>query len=251
MHTPIVSTRDLSYKYGKDEPVLTDINLTIEQGSIYGFLGPNGSGKTTTLRLLLGLLAQQGGRIELFGEELRSNRTALLRRIGALIENPSIYSQLTARENIEVFRELYGMPPSRTGEVLELVGLADTGRKRAGRFSLGMKQRLALAIALLPKPGLLILDEPTNGLDPAGIVELRAFLQHLNRAEGTTILVSSHILPEIAKLATHIGIIAHGRMRFQGTLNELYSQQPGTASLEDLFIQLTAKNDTTPSFATF
>jgi ABC-2 type transport system ATP-binding protein len=242
MHTPIVSTRGLCYHYDKDTPALTNINLTIEKGSIYGFLGPNGSGKTTTLRLLLGLLPQQEGSITLFGEELRHNRSSILQRVGALIENPSLYSHLTARENIEVFRELYGMPPARTGEVLELVDLTDTGRKRAGRFSLGMKQRLALAIALLPRPGLLVLDEPTNGLDPAGIVELRALLQRLNREEETTILVSSHILPEVARLVTDVGIIAHGRLRYQGPLSGLYALQSGAASLEDLFIQLTAKN---------
>ncbi|RYZ24315.1 MAG: ATP-binding cassette domain-containing protein [Chitinophagaceae bacterium] len=242
MHTPIVATQDLCYRYDKDSPALTDINLRIDKGSIYGFLGPNGSGKTTTLRLLLGLLPQQEGRITLFGEDLRHGRTRILRRVGALIENPSLYQQLTARENLEVFRELYGMPPARTGEVLELVDLADTGRKRAGRFSLGMKQRLALAIALLPRPELLVLDEPTNGLDPAGIVELRTLLQRLNREEGSTILVSSHILPEVARLVTDVGIIAHGQLRFQGPLSALYELQAGAASLEDLFIQLTAKN---------
>lgn len=248
MHTPVLATEGLTYHYHKEQPALAGIDLRVERGSLYGFLGPNGSGKSTTLRLLLGLLPQQQGSIRLFGEDLRRQRVPLLRRVGALIETPALYGHLSARENLEVYRPLYGAPATRSTDVLELVGLAETGRKRAARFSLGMKQRLALALALLPKPELLVLDEPTNGLDPAGIVELRLLLQRLRTEEGTTVLVSSHLLSEVEKLATHVGIIAQGRLRFQGTLPELYDLRSG-GSLEELFIHLTSPSYEPSPFA--
>jgi ABC-2 type transport system ATP-binding protein len=205
--------------------VLDDVSLAVEAGSIYGFLGPNGAGKTTTLRLILGLLKRQQGTITIFGKALESHRIETLRRIGSMIESPSIYSHLTARENLALLQKIYECPRSRIGEVLELVGLADTGKKKAGQFSLGMKQRLAIAIALLADPQLLILDEPTNGLDPNGIIEVRELLRELNRERGITILVSSHLLSEIDRLVSHVGIINRGRMLFQGTLDELKVQQ--------------------------
>ena len=221
---PCVQTQALVHRYG-DDLVLDGIDLQVPRGGIYGFLGPNGAGKTTTLRLLLGLLRKQQGDITIFGQHLDRDRTGLLRRIGSMIESPSFYDHLTARENLALLQKVYRCPRARIDETLALVGLADTGRKRTGQFSLGMKQRLGLAVALMHEPELLILDEPTNGLDPNGIVEMRALLQRLNRELGITLLVSSHLLPEIEKLATHVGIIHRGRLMFQGTIRELHQRR--------------------------
>lgn len=231
MTNAIIQTRDLTYGYSKDAKILFDININIERGSVYGFLGPNGSGKTTTLSLLLGLLQGAHGEIEIFGLNIKRHRVDILKRIGSLIETPSLYGHLTARENLEVYRRIYGADKQRMDEVLHTVGLQDSGRKITRRFSLGMKQRLAVALALLPSPELLILDEPTNGLDPTGIIELRELIQKLNKQHGITILVSSHILSEVEKMVSHVGIISRGRMLFQGTLGELQRWQQKTSRL--------------------
>lgn len=220
-----IETRGLTHGYSSAETVLNGIDLRVEEGTIYGFLGPNGAGKTTTLRLILGLLKKQAGEINIFGKPLESDRIEILRGIGSLIESPSIYGHLTATENLRVFQTVYRCPPERIGEVLELVGLAATGKKKAGQFSLGMKQRLSIAIALLHRPRLLILDEPTNGLDPEGILEMRDLLKRLKQEDGITILISSHLLSEIEKLVDDVGIIHKGRMLFQGTLAELQGRQ--------------------------
>ncbi|WP_118953250.1 ABC transporter ATP-binding protein [Taibaiella helva] len=221
----LIETAGLSYRFRQDEKVLDDVALQVPEGAIYGFLGPNGAGKTTTLRLLLGLLRKQQGSIHISGQDVSVHRSALLRKVGALIESPSIYHHLSAAENLEVWRKLYRCPRSRVAAALSMTGLDRTGNKKAGRFSLGMKQRLGIAAALLHEPPLLILDEPTNGLDPAGIVEMRALLQRLNRELGTTILISSHLLPEIERLVTHIGIINGGRLQYQGTLAGLTEER--------------------------
>jgi ABC-2 type transport system ATP-binding protein len=225
MNKLLIKTTALSYSFSKELKTLDKIDLQVQQGSIYGFLGPNGAGKTTTLRLLLGLLTKQEGSIEVFGEEFHRNRIGILKKIGSLIEQPSLYNHLTARENLNIYRKIYGCPANRIDEVLQLVGLAHTKNKKAKQFSLGMKQRLSIALALLPQPQLLILDEPTNGLDPNGIIETRELIKTLNREHGTTILVSSHILAEVERMATHVGIIHHGKMKFQGTLHELHQLQ--------------------------
>lgn len=231
-NTHVLRTLNLSYHYGKDAQTLFDLNLQVEKGAIYGFLGPNGSGKTTTLSLLLGLLNNRKGEIEIFGQHLKEHRTAILKRIGSLIETPSLYGHLNARENLEVYRPIYGAPKERIGEVLDTVGLNYTARKPVKKFSLGMKQRLAIALALLPRPELLVLDEPTNGLDPAGIIELRELIKTLNREQGMTIIISSHLLAEVEKMVTHVGIIFQGRMRFQGALADLHRMQQKTARLQ-------------------
>ena len=231
MSTTIIQTTGLSYRYAKDVQTLFDINLHIHKGDIYGFLGPNGSGKTTTLSLLLGLLTHQQGSIEIFGKDIRKHRVEVLRRIGSLIEVPSVYGHLTARENLEVYRPIYGVHVKRVNEVLEIVGLKDAGKKISKKFSLGMKQRLAIALALLPGPELLILDEPSNGLDPNGIIELRQLVKSLNKEHGMTIVISSHILSEVEKMVSHVGIIYKGTMLFQGTLDELHSYQQKDAKL--------------------
>jgi lantibiotic transport system ATP-binding protein len=220
-----IETIDLTHRFPAGETALNLVNLQVAEGSIYGFLGPNGAGKTTTLKLILGLLKKQHGEIRVFGRPFEKNRLETLRRIGSMIESPSIYGHLTAVENLEILQKIYRCPKARIGEVLELVGLAGTGSKRAAQFSLGMKQRLSIAIALLHSPALLILDEPTNGLDPNGILEIRELLQHLNKDHGITILISSHLLAEIEKLVTHVGIINHGKLLFQGTLAELVSKR--------------------------
>ena len=228
---PIIQTSGLSYRHSRHVPTLSNINLCVPRGSIYGFLGPNGSGKTTTLSLLLGLLPNQQGEIEIFGQHLQANREAVLGKIGALIETPSLYGHLTARENLEVYRSTYGATKARVEEVLRIVGLADTGKKLAKQFSLGMKQRLSIALALLPSPELLILDEPSNGLDPAGIIELRALVKQLNQEHGMTIVISSHLLGEIEKMVSHVGILYKGQLLFQGPLAELRQLQQQGAKL--------------------
>ncbi|TDW99163.1 ABC transporter ATP-binding protein [Dinghuibacter silviterrae] len=229
MEKYILETKGLTHHFGK-QPILTRLDLRVPPGSIFGFLGPNGAGKTTTLRLILGLLRKQEGTVLFSGRELSGHRVDVLSKVGTLIEQPSLYAHLSGTENLQIYRRIYGASAARVGEVLELVGLAgDAARKKAGRYSLGMKQRLAIAIALLPRPELLILDEPTNGLDPGGIVEMRELLQRLNRDMGVTVLVSSHLLAEVEKLVTHVGIINRGRLVFQGTLEGLKMLQNGPA----------------------
>lgn len=237
--SPIIKTTGLSYRYSKDAKVLSGINLQVERGSIYGFLGPNGSGKTTTLSLLLGLLKVQEGNIEIFGKELKSNRIDILKRTGSLIETPSLYGHLTAKENLEIYRPVYGASKERVNEVLKIIELDYTGKKTVKKFSLGMRQRLSIALALLPNPELLVLDEPSNGLDPAGIIELRKLIRKLNKAFGMTIIISSHLLAEVEKMVSHLGIIFKGEMLFQGTLQELHLfQQQGSR----LFINTSDNN---------
>jgi ABC-2 type transport system ATP-binding protein len=227
-----IETKGLTHHFSPSDRVLNDISLRVPAGSIYGFLGPNGAGKTTTLRLVLGLLSQQQGSIEIFGMSLRRHRMEILRRVGSSIESPSIYAHLTARENLAIWQIIFQCPATRIDEVLRLVGLAHTGSKRASQFSLGMKQRLSIAVALLHDPSLLILDEPTNGLDPHGILEMRDLLLALNRDHGTTILVSSHLLSEIERLVTHVGIINRGTVIFQGPFAELSEKRKAVTIID-------------------
>ena len=221
----IIETNNLTHRFSEKEIVLNDIAIQVPEGSIYGFLGPNGAGKTTTLKLILGLLKKQQGTITVFGKPFNENRIEILKNIGSLIEAPSLYAHLTARENLLIWQKVYQCPKERINEVLQIVGLENTGKKKAGKFSLGMKQRLSIAVALLHKPSLLILDEPTNGLDPSGIIEMRQLLIKINQEEKVTIVISSHLLMEIEKLVTHIGIINKGTILFQGTLEELHLKQ--------------------------
>lgn len=217
--------------FRKGTPVLADFNLQVPTGSIYGFLGPNGAGKTTTLRILMGLLNHQSGAVRVFNQDITTHRAHILSRTGSLIESPSIYGHLSAMENLHVWRVLYNVPRERLLEVLTLVGLKNTGNKAARHFSLGMKQRLAIAVALLHRPTLLVLDEPTNGLDPEGILEMRDLLRHLNREQGMSIIVSSHLLSEVERVASHIGIIHQGTMKFEGSLEELKKLSASTGRL--------------------
>ena len=220
-----IKTTALNYSFNKRQKTLDNISLEVEKGSIYGFLGPNGAGKTTTLRLLLGLLKKQQGSIEIFGKEFNDHRIESLKKIGSLIEQPSLYGHLTAKENLNIYRKIYAAPKESIDRVLQLVGLEGTGKKRARQFSLGMKQRLSIAVALLHDPELLILDEPTNGLDPNGIIEVRELIRKLNRENGVTFIVSSHILAEVERMATHVGIIHKGKLLFQGTFSALQNMK--------------------------
>ncbi|APC81002.1 TPA: ABC transporter ATP-binding protein [Clostridium botulinum] len=208
----ILKTYNLTRKYGTTA-VVDNINMNIKKGEIYGFLGRNGAGKTTTLRMIMGLISPTKGEYELFGKKMGDRE--VFGRIGAIIETPGFYPNLTARENLDIHRRLMGIPNKEyVDEALEIVGLTnyDIKKKKVKKYSLGMKQRLGVARALLHKPELLILDEPTNGLDPVGIKEMRETLLDLNKKKEITILVSSHILGEIQQLATKIGIIHNGKL---------------------------------------
>ena len=226
-----IETKNLSHSFTRQATVLNNVELQVPTGSIFGFLGPNGAGKTTTIRLLLGLIERQQGEIKIFDKLLEKHRLSILRSIGSLVESPSLYGHLSAVENLSLWQKLYQCPKQRISEVLEIVGLSNTGNKKANRFSLGMKQRLSIAVALLHQPALLILDEPTNGLDPNGIIEIRDLLKKLNKELGISILISSHLLGEIEKLVTHVGIISRGKMVFQGSLNSLVSRQQKSSRL--------------------
>jgi lantibiotic transport system ATP-binding protein len=228
----IILTKQLDFAFGK-KSVLQDLNLSVPKGSIYGFLGPNGAGKTTTIRILLGLIEMHKADIRLFGLDIRKQRIEILKKVGALVEIPSLYEHLNGRKNLEITRILYGnIPKNRIDEVLEIVGLAKDAHRPVKQYSLGMKQRLGLAISLLANPDLLILDEPTNGLDPNGIKEIRELLIELNQKFHKTIFVSSHLLSEVEKTATHVGIIHQGRLHFQGTIKELHSRQQALTCFE-------------------
>ena len=216
-----IQTKGLSYSFYHGIPVVNGLSLQVPQGSIYGFLGPNGAGKTTTIRLLAGMLLSDKDNIFINGQSLQKGRPLIFTSIGTLIETPSLYLHLTARENLKLITTLRGLPNNRIEEVLKIVGLSDVKDKRVKAFSLGMKQRLGIAMGLLPNPQLLILDEPANGLDPSGIIEIRELLIRLNKEEGKTIFVSSHLLHEIEKTCTHIGIIHKGVLRYQGSLHEI------------------------------
>ena len=177
-------------------------------------------------------MKNQQGKLEIFGKEFSSNRIEILKRLGSLIEQPSLYQHLTAKENLEIYRLIYHVDKNRITEVLKIVGLDNTGKKKAKQFSLGMKQRLSIAIALLHQPELLILDEPTNGLDPNGIIETRELIKQLNKEHNTTVIVSSHILNEVERMASHVGIIHKGKMLFQGPLPELQQMKTRQTTLE-------------------
>lgn len=223
-YSSIISTSHLSKKYGSVLRV-SDLDLRVPEGCIYGFLGPNGAGKSTTLKMILGLVRPTAGDIAVFGEPMtRRNRLAILKQVGSLIESPSYYGHLSGEENLRIVQTMRGVPEKNIREVLEIVRLTDAKDKRAAHYSLGMKQRLGLAAALLGYPRLLILDEPTNGLDPAGIQEMRELIKELPQRFGMTVVVSSHLLAEIDQMADHVGIIREGELVFQDSLTALHSR---------------------------
>lgn len=217
----IIETRNLTKKYGDQESV-SELNIHVRKGRIYGLLGRNGAGKTTTMRMLLGLTAPTSGEVRIFGKQIQGNEKKILPRIGSLIESPGFYPNLTATENLKIFAKLRGLNDGNYIKgALELVNLPYRDKKLFSQYSLGMKQRLAIALAVMHNPAVLILDEPINGLDPIGIAEVRSFIRELCDVSGKTILISSHILSEISLLADDIGIIDHGKLLEEESLVEL------------------------------
>lgn len=227
-----IQTSRLSFGFTKDRLVVEELNMQVPRGAVYGFLGPNGAGKTTTIRLLLDLLTASSGTVKVFNKFFHDERNGILSRTGALIETPSLYEHLTGLDNLLITAKLRNISKAGIGHVLQMVGLDTEAEKHVHSYSLGMKQRLGLAVALLSKPDLLILDEPTNGLDPNGIIEMRNLLRELNVKHNVTILISSHLLSEVERLVSHVGIIAQGKMLFEGTLKELQQISRNNALIE-------------------
>lgn len=239
--TNIIETENLTKSYG-DFTAVSHLNLHIRKGSVYGFLGPNGAGKSTTMKMFLGLTSPTSGRFQIDGKSYPRNRTAILKDIGSFIEAPSFYGNLTGEENLEIIRRILGLPKTAVADALELVGLTQYKKRLTKKYSLGMKQRLGLAGALIGHPPILILDEPTNGLDPVDIHEIRTLVRSLPEKYDCTVLVSSHLLPEVELMADDIGILNHGRLLFEGTLAELESSARSaglpTYNLEETFLAM-------------
>lgn len=242
----IITTEQLTKKY-KSFTAVDNVSLKIQKGSIYGFLGPNGAGKSTTMKMLLGLTAPTKGSFTIDGKQFPGDRLSILKEVGSFIESPSFYANLTGEENLDIIRRILGLPGSSVGDALELVGLTEFGGRLAKKYSLGMKQRLGLAGAMLGRPPILILDEPTNGLDPSGIHEIRNLIKSLPDLYDCTVLISSHMLSEIQLMADHIGILNHGRLLFEGSLEELRQNalQSGFAAdnLEEMFLSMVDKDN--------
>lgn len=237
----IIKTKNLTKSYAGFTAV-SGISLHIPKGSVYGFLGPNGAGKSTTMKMFLGLTQPTSGSFVIDNMKYPKDRTQILREIGSFIESPAFYGNLSGKENLDIIRKILGLPKSSVSEALELVGLTPYKDRLAKKYSLGMKQRLGLAGALIGRPPILILDEPTNGLDPVGIHEIRMLIRSLPRKFDCTVLVSSHLLSEIELMADYIGILNHGRLLFEGTLDELKSDVAlrgyPADNLEDTFLAL-------------
>lgn len=227
----VIETKGLCKAYGNHFAV-NQVALEVPEGSVYGFIGPNGAGKSTTMKLLLGLIHPSAGDVRLLGKPLEEGtRLALLRRTGSLIESPSCYAHLTADENLRIVADLKDVPRRDIDRVLDIVHLTKDRGRKVGQYSLGMRQRLGIAMALLGSPQLLILDEPTNGLDPAGIQEMRALIAGMPQSCGATVLISSHLLSELEQIVDRVGIINKGRLLFQGPLTELQKHSRGDVAL--------------------
>ena len=242
----IIATEQLTKKY-KNFTSVNNVSIHVRRGSIYALLGPNGAGKSTTMKMLLGLTAPTKGRFTIDGKQFPNDRLKILREVGSFIEAPSFYANLTGRENLDVIRRILGLGQNTVEDALELVGLSEFGDRLAKKYSLGMKQRLGLAGALLGRPPILILDEPTNGLDPSGIHEIRNLVKSLPDFYDCTILISSHMLSEIELMADDIGILNHGRLLFEGSLDDLRhsARQAGMSSdnLEDVFLSIVEQDN--------
>lgn len=232
--TNIIETKGLCKTYGSHTAV-DHLDLMVPEGSVYGFIGPNGAGKSTTMKMLLGLIHPTGGTVRLLGQRMDAhNRLAILRRTGSLIESPAGYAHLTAQENLQIVADLKQVPRKDIERVLEIVHLREYRRRKVGQYSLGMRQRLGIAQALLGNPELLVLDEPTNGLDPAGIQEMRSLIAEMPRTCGATVLISSHLLSELEMIVDQVGIINNGQLLFQGPLELLRRHSRGEILLEVL-----------------
>jgi len=241
----IITTEQLTKKY-KNFVSVNNVSLHIRKGSIYGFLGPNGAGKSTTMKMLLGLTAPTKGSFVIDGRHFPEDRIDILKEVGSFIEAPSFYANLTGRENLDIIRRILGLPETSVDDALELVGLEEFGGRLAKKYSLGMKQRLGLAGALLGRPPVLILDEPTNGLDPSGIHEIRNLVKSLPDLYDCTIMISSHMLSEIELMADDIGILNHGNLLFEGSLEDLRHSvgKAESANLEDVFLTMVEQDNT-------
>lgn len=237
----MIETYNLTKTYA-DFTAVSNVTMHILKGKIYGLIGPNGAGKSTLMKMFLGLTKPTRGTFTINGKKYPFNRMEMLKQIGSLIESPAFYGNLTGEENLDIIRKILGLPKSSVDEALEIVGLTKWKRRLAKKYSLGMKQRLALAGALIGRPSLLILDEPTNGLDPVGVYEMRELIRSLPEKYGCTILVSSHILSEMEMIADKIGILNHGHLLFEGTIERLKqiaaAQGNETENLEDTFLAL-------------
>lgn len=237
----IIETKKLTKRY-KDFVAVDNLSLNVRKGSIYGFLGPNGAGKSTTMKMLLGLTQPTSGEFKVDEKNISSHRMEILSEVGSLIEAPSYYSNLTGRENLEVVRKILKLPKSSVNEALDLVGLLEFGDRLVKKYSLGMKQRLGLASALLGKPSILILDEPTNGLDPSGTHEMRKLIKELPQKLNCTVLISSHLLSEIELIADDVGILNHGRLLYEGSMSNLRSHVHSLGlngdNLEEMFLEM-------------
>lgn len=237
----IIETKELTKTYA-DFTAVSNVNLNIRKGTVYGFLGPNGAGKSTTMKMFLGLTKPTSGTFTINGKKFPENRVEILKEIGSFIEAPAFYGNLTGEENLDIIRKILGLPKSSVDEALEIVGLTQFKDRLAKKYSLGMKQRLGLASALIGKPPILILDEPTNGLDPVGIHEIRTLIRSLPQKFDCTVLVSSHLLSEIELMADDIGILNQGHLLFEGTLEELKQEALVKGypidNLEDTFLAL-------------
>ena len=231
----IITTEHLTKKY-KNFTSVNHVSLHIRKGSIYGFLGPNGAGKSTTMKMLLGLTNPTKGSFTIDGKQFPQDRIAILKEIGSFIEAPSFYANLTGRENLDIIRRILGLPKADVEDALELVGLTEFGDRLAKQYSLGMKQRLGFAGALLGRPPILILDEPTNGLDPAGIQEMRSLIASMPQTTGATVLISSHLLGEIEQMVDQVGILSHGKLLFEGSLQQLQKHSRGGTLLRVLAV---------------
>ena len=232
----ILETNHLSKQSGNTYRV-NDLSMAVPENCVYGFLGPNGAGKSTTLKMILGLIHPSQGSIKLFGKVMNSaNRLSILRQTGSLIENPGGYGHLNGLENMQIIQKLKGVSEAEIAPALKTVRLYDQRDKKLSNYSLGMKQRRGIAMAILGNPKLLILDGPTNGLDPAGIQEMRQLICSLPKERNMTVIISSHLLSEIEQMADQVGIIHHGRMLYQGTLADLETQGD---NLEDVFLEMT------------
>ena len=240
MNNTILEIKNLSKKSGSSYRV-KNLSMSIPKSCVYGFLGPNGAGKTTTLKMILGLIKKDAGEIKMFGEDVSAkNLLSLLHKTGSLIENPGGYPHLSGLENMQIIAKLKGVNESEIEKALKTVRLYEQKDKKLGAYSLGMKQRLGIAMALLGDPKLLILDEPSNGLDPAGIMEIRNLITSLPKERGMTVLISSHLLNEIEQMADYVGIIHKGQMLYQGKLSELESTGE---NLEQIFLELTGERE--------
>ncbi len=230
----IVETRKLTKQYGA-RTVVNQVSLSVPEGCVYGFIGPNGAGKSTTMKMLLGLVKPSSGEIFLLGKQMgERNRLELLRQTGSLIESPSCYGHLTGEENLGIVAELKNVPKKDIDRVLEIVELKDSRKRKVKEYSLGMRQRLGIAQALLGNPKLLILDEPTNGLDPSGIQQMRELIRDMPNRCGATVLISSHLLSEMEQMVDQVGIINHGQLLFQGALTALRQHSQGDITLRVL-----------------